>query len=772
MRHAAAVVLLSLLPALVPPCVLGRAALEQVADGRTAGDADSAATDRQTAFRVRSDFNAPLNADKGWAGALNEDVTVSVEKPFRIRFELESAADADQERRFRLQYRRNEGAWTDVEAQRFPKPEQKRALNFEDDGGGVPGGWHLVRGNASDVDVPSGEPPFLSARAGRTSLLGVSLHETRWAPSALSATVRLPGGDRPGGGIVFGYADPENYGLVYLDAEGVVHVSRFTEGEQETIAEHKTDVALDQWIDVEIEVSGDGATVEVGGDAFAVDLGAALPISAFGFYVPVGSATDFQRFEVEGEPRTPRVSIVASEAYEQGAATADLLAASDVRHSVGAGVSLAETPPPFSESGVQSEWEWPLVIRRFADGAVTNDEGDTFAFRMAYADGRPLPSDVRPTVTAAVPPRLLAGTFAETPGRVGPWETAGGDLYFLMEPAETDNVLMVVKSTDGGKSWQEVDAANRPATGDLEGFASAYAEGTIHMLHQTSDAVLYHAFRTSDHPTHPDAWHVRDNTVATPGEPPTQVAALTARSDGSLVAVYGGPEKIRYKIRSPGGMWGDETVVDAETPSGTLSGPMTVLGGGDTVHLAYTEIGETEGAAWYRRIRPDGTLTPREKLASGIGTAEGARGAVLPLVFLPETNTAVAIYRLATGKLWARQIENHGTPTDPVQVTGRGVVQNAVDSDQAGADAVAAGGVMHVLFIEEGTGDLYHTQRGEDGVWEPATLEVGGITGQWVRGRPLRQGGDAPRVYGYVYDAGSEGGGGMNWYGERPLSDR
>ena len=773
MRHAAAVVLLSLLPALVPPCVSGYAAPEQVAGGRMTGDSDSAATDRQTAFRVRSDLSAPLNADEGWAGALNEDVTASVESPFRIRFELESAADADHERHFRLQYRRNDGAWTDVEAQRFPKPEQEHELNFEEDNTGeAPSDWRIVQGDPSDVAVTSGEQPFLRARTGRTSLLGLGPHETRWEPSALTATVRLPDGDQPGAGIVFGYVDAKNYGLVYLDAEGAVRVSRFADGAEKTVAERKADVAPNQWFDVEIEVSGREATVEVGDDALTANLGATIPVAAFGFYVPAGSAADFQSFEIEGEPRTPRVSIVASEAYEHGEATVDLLAGSDVPYGAGAGVNLAETTPPLSKGDVQSEWEWPLVIRRFADGAVTNDEGDTFAFRMTYADGRPIPSDVHPTVTASVPPRLLAGTFAETPGRVGPWEASGGDLYFLMEPAETDNVLMVVKSTDGGESWEEADGSNRPATDDLEGFASDYAEGTIHMLHQTSDAVLHHAFRTSGHPTRPDTWHVRDDTVAVPAEPPTQVASITARSDGSIVAVYGGPEKIRYKTRSPGGAWGDETIVDADQPPATLSGPMTVLGEGDVVHLAYTGIGETEGAVWYRRILPDGTLTPREKLASGIGTSEGARGAILPLVFLPETNTVVVVYRLATGKLWAGRIEGHGAPTDPVQVTVRDVVQSAVDSDQVGADAIAAGGVVHVLFIEEGTGRIYHTQSGEGGVWEPATLEVDGVTGQWVRGRPLRRGGNAPSVYGYVYDAGSEGGSGMNWYGEVPLDDR
>jgi hypothetical protein len=195
---------------------------------------------------------------------------------------------------------------------------------------------------------------------------------------------------------------------------------------------------------------------------------------------------------------------------------------------------------------------------------------------------------------------------------------------------------------------------------------------------------------------------------------------------------------------------------------------MTVLGADDVVHLAYTG---SNGTAWYRRIQPDGTLTPREQLATGIGTTEGDVGSILPLVFIPETNTAVVIYRLATGKLWERRIIDHGAPTDPVQVSERDVVQNAVDADQTGADAIAAGTSVHVLFIEEGSGSIYHTHRDEAGVWQPATLQVDGIRGQWIRGTRLTQG-DGATVYGYVYDAGSNGGSGFNRFAEMPLDGR
>jgi hypothetical protein len=731
--------------------------------------------DEQTAFRVRSDFSAELNADEGWVGDLNENVNVNTEEPFRIRFEVESTADTSQERRFHLQYRRNGEEWANVDAQKFPYPEREIELNFENDEvGEVPGGWRIVNGVGSEMNVVAGEEqPFLQVRAGEEPALGLGLQEVSWEPTEFAVAIRLPDQNQPGAGIIFGYVDPDNYCRVYLDAGGTVRVSRFADGEETDITEERITIVSDQWLNVEIEIEGNEAEVVFEDDAltFTADLGAAIPPSVPGYYIPANSAAEFLQFGIEGEAGTPRVSIIESETYDDGEQTRDLLEGSASAFIGGAGVSLSVDTVPIARENGHSEWEWPLVIRRFADGAVTNDAGDTFEFRMAYADGSPIATDVNPVVTVSVPPRLLGGTFVETPGRIGPWEASNGDLYFLMEPAETYNVLMAVKSTDGGETWEEVDGENRPITGDLEGFASDVSEGTIHMLHQTSDEVLHHAFHMSDHPTDPDTWAVCDDTVATPEEPPTQVASLTVRSDGSMVGVYGGPEKIHYKVRSTDGIWGKETVIDADAPPGVLSGPQTVLGKDDVVHLAYTGIGETDGTIWYRRVRPDGTLTAREQLASGVGTSEFDVGSVLPLAFIPETNTVVVIYRLASGKLWERRITDLSPPSGPVEVNYRNVVQNAVDSDQTGADVIADGTTVHVLFIEQDSGSIFHTYSNDSGTWRPATLLRDDIRGQWVRGMPLTRGSDDASVYGFVYDAGSNGGSGMNRYSEVPLED-
>ena len=552
------------------------------AGAAAAVDDGDAAGCRLTAFRLRSDFEAGLDADGGWAGSANAGMVVDADRPFRIRVELEADGKPGQPRRFWLQYRRNGGAWTDLQAADFPYPLA-----------------------------------------------------------------------------------------------------------------------------------------------------------------------------------TPPISVVSNGEYAPGAPTGDLLAGSTAPFQPGAGVVLEATTPGWSaERRAHGEWEWPLVVRRFSDHARTNDAGDSYELRMADAFGV-CTSAVTPVLTVAVPDRLLGGTFVETPGPIGPWQASNGDLYFLMEPAETSNSLMVVKSSDGGRSWREVDGAHRPATGDLEGVASTLAGDSLHILHQTSEAVFHHAFRTADHPTAPDTWWVRDEELAAPEEPPVQVAAIAARADGNLVAAYGTPHGLELRFRNRGGRWSEATTIDPDARA-RLSGPMLASGRGGVVHMAYTD---RDGNAWYRRIGADGRPGPRQRVSDQLGRADTDVGSVLPLVYLPATDTLMVVYRLANGGLRERRSVAGGPLTEPAVVTDRVVVQGAVDSDQAGADAVALQDTAQVLFIEADSGSLFHAATDATGRWQPATLQVDDIDGQWVRGRPVRRA-DGTLVYGYVYDAGSNGGSGMNRYGE------
>ncbi|NDY95654.1 hypothetical protein [Wenzhouxiangella limi] len=738
------------------------AAQHSAAQTTAVAPAPSRPIDRQTAFRIRGDADAGLNVDEGWAAPVNQAATVLADRPFRLRFEVEAGEHDTAPRQYRLEFRRNNGEWRPLPAENFPQPAKLLELGLDPSAQGpIERLWRFVQGTPSAMRWRDEEDGYLRVETEDEPLLALARYRTPWQQREFALELRLSEDDQARIGLVFDYLDSENHSRVEVVRPSTVRVIQRADGTDTVIAEHRTEVESGRWL--EMKTLFDGAELEVEFDddrlVFSETL-ASEPAPMLGLFVPENTLAAVRSVGIEGEPRTPRTSIIASKVFAHEAPTQDLLSVSKRAFSGGAGVSFAEQTPAWSGAGGHGEWEFPLVIRYFSDDAVINETGDRFDYRLVDASGAVLPNESMASVTLEVPDGHLGGTFVETPMRIGPWQAETGALYFLMEPAETWNALMAVKSSDDGRTWREMDGGHRPQTGDLEGFGSVLVEDRIHMLHQTSDDVWYHVFNTADHRLAPDTWAISDERVASPPEPPTQVADIAVRSEGSVVAVYGGPDKLRFRIRSAQGEWGEERVIDPET-SAVLSGPTVVLGGNDEVHLAYTD---SDGNAWYRKILRDNALTDRVRVSDELGTASEDVGSILPLLHLPDSDSISLIYRTRDGLLFERRVGADGQWRDPVRVSDRAVVQNSVDSDQVGADAIVIGDTLHVLLIEEGSGELFHVTRRADG-WEEVGVVVGDEEVQWVRGSRVALS-DGGLAYGYVYDGGADGGSGKNRYGQ------
>jgi len=461
---------------------------------------------------------------------------------------------------------------------------------------------------------------------------------------------------------------------------------------------------------------------------------------------------------------TPELSILTSTPSADSEETEDLLTGSTLDHEEGISLKGLQATPLFHLKGESTEWEWPLVIRRFYDGPGFNKSGTKYEIRLVDANGQALPGIGPVQLTAYAAAGHLGGTFIETPSRIGPYQTSSGRLYFLMEPTETDNRFMVVASDDGGKSWKEVDGAGRPGIGDLEGVGAAFQDGVIHILHQISEAVYYHAFATEDAVESPDKWIIDSQLVDEPGEPPTQSASLAARPDGTLVAVYGGATGGFIKLRDPGGKWGDPALVlETETISG-LSGFEVVTKPDGGAAIAYTSA---DGSGWLRSLGADASLSEPVLLSGALGRTEEENCSILPMLILPNGNLVV-IYREYDGRLWERRWSSERGLNGPVAVSDRKVVSGAVDSDQVGADLVEFEGSLHLLFIDDATRSLNYTRSSEHGAWSEPEVIIDGIDAAWVRGSVIRNARNS-RVYGFVYDAGSRGGAGFNRFASLPL---
>ena len=463
---------------------------------------------------------------------------------------------------------------------------------------------------------------------------------------------------------------------------------------------------------------------------------------------------------------TPDVSIIAKSPYAYGEETEDLLRVATRPHEEGIGLKALQATPLFHLGDESTEWEWPLVIRRFYDGAGFNEDDIKFDIRVVDGAGRPI-SGLQPIeVTGHAAPGHLGGTFIETPGRIGPYQDSDGRLYFPMEPSETFNRFMVVASDDHGVSWREVDGAGRPSIGDLEGVGSVFEDGIIHIVHQTSDEVLYHAFATADSKHGRDGWIVDSQIIARPSEPPTQTAAMTSRQDGQLLVAYGSESGGFLHLSGDDLGWKDRPInLETEDVTG-LSGFQLATGADGNSFVVFTA---GDGSGWMRILDTEGRLSDPLLISRGLGAEETENGAILPIIALP-SGGALVVYRKDDGSLWECVWKNQDGFSPARPIPGPAVVSGAVDSDQVGADAIELEGKIHLLFIDEATRSINYAQRALEGEWSSAVTLIDGINAAWVRGNGIKNE-KGEMVYGFVYDAGSLGGAGMNRFDAVPVQD-
>ena len=723
--------------------------------------------DMQTAFRIRSDFDADLNSTEGWAANLNEPAVVFAEQPFRLRFELEASAQSGP-RQYQLQYRRNAAAWRPVLAEDFPLPEKIVELELDSAHPPDDATWPTMPADAAAWQHSGESDDAYWTLSAQHQVISTRFSpRIEWQPNELGVRLRQPESDQPGVQVIIDYASADDYRALRFEGSDQLILVEVQSGQTSIL--HEVDAKLEpgEWLDLAVAHEHGQWLLEL--NEHEIDLTGYLPDAPenmqLGFVMPADTSLDIQSVVVEAESQTPPVSIIRS-AYRHGEPTRNILSVSNQPFTGGAGINFAEQTPQWNAQSGHSEWSFPLVIRRFSDQADMNEHGDRFEFRLIDSAGQAPAAEQVAAVELVVPEGLLGGTFVETPMRLGPWQSTTGDLYFALEPSETWNRMMVLKSSDFGKSWREVDGSNRPDTGDLEGVGTVFDGQRIHMLHQTSDQVLYHAFNTSDHPTHPDAWVVRDEIVAAPEAPPTQVADLVMRPDGRLLAVYADGNLLRTSIRTPAGTWLPDQVINQ--PEGkTLSGPSMVLGRDSVVHLAYTA---GDGSAWYRSISSQGQLSRAVEIATNLATGEEDIGSILPLMFNQSSGSLELLIRAADGYLYHHRLNADQSWSEPVPIAEHRVVQNAVDSDQAGADAILFGDQIHVLLIDDATRGIMHSYN-SGSKWHPAVPLIGNINAQWVRGSQIRTAAD-DFAYGFVYDAGSNGGSGMNRFGSIVLTKR
>ena len=197
----------------------------------------------------------------------------------------------------------------------------------------------------------------------------------------------------------------------------------------------------------------------------------------------------------------------------------------------------------------------------------------------------------------------VGGIYPESSNALGPYADTNGNLYTITEytPGGGDTTTpypAMRKSTDGGNTWAEVDAANRPTTAqDLESAWLVQFGTKLLLLRQRSGTsspnIAYTEFNTSDAPSNPDKWSgTVDDVAGTPTAlaDSAQAVALAVRQNGDMYAFYvvynGTNYMVKYKKKPSGGAWGAENQIG--TTSKNNHQPVianTIYANGDSIPI-------------------------------------------------------------------------------------------------------------------------------------------------------------------------------------------
>jgi len=462
----------------------------------------------------------------------------------------------------------------------------------------------------------------------------------------------------------------------------------------------------------------------------------------------------------DNAPSTPEVWVVTSAQYDDGSQTTDLLRGSSAPFVRGWG---KETPVTgrIGLRGKHTEVEFTLVVPTFHDGPRQNKAGDRFDFRLVRRDNTAVSgAAANPRITLTVPPGLIGGTYVESPNRIGPFKDGNGNLYAIIEPAETDNVFMVIQSADGGRTWTEQDGANRPDTDDLESVDAVLAGDELHIVHHGGKQVVYHAFRVSTHPANPDTYRLTDELIAGPITYDEQAVALEVLSGGRVRCFYartaGGRGRILYKTRDNG--WGSEQSLDSQ-PRVDFYGVAAVRGAADKVHVVYYA---DDGNIYHRSLSSAGVLSDRESLTADGGVRGSERFPLMPPVYWDEAGEEKIMigYRKASdGRIYTRIITNDGPPGKESRASDHAVSNDQAQSCQPTANLANDGSTVYLHYADAATEDIFRDVYTPATGWGSDVEEQDGVEADLIRGIVFAHsaGNGGAKVIGYLVDMGSDG---------------
>jgi hypothetical protein len=336
------------------------------------------------------------------------------------------------------------------------------------------------------------------------------------------------------------------------------------------------------------------------------------------------------------------------------------------------------------------------------------------------------------------------------------------NLYRISESfLAEDNQPKANKSTDGGSTWAEQDAANRPGTdtgsvGDLESGWTIWDDNDqiLRFVWQRS-FVAYSAFRTSDASLSPDTWvaNTRENVAAVTGSP--QYASITKPTDQSYEWIFynNSTTKPSYKQRNSAGNYGSQLDVDS---AGQHPAAMLAANGTDT-YIVYRKTNDLV----FKKLTSGGTLDSSSTRIDTNGLISGT-----PIAFAaPQThgvggNQYMGVLFCNSSTAPRFVLVTNGTAGSEEVVDTDGVLQNPGDTtNDASVMSLAvdkSNGTFYAVWVDTTTGDVRMRSRPHGGSWSSETTlyaASGSEEVQWVYATVLDRGAGNKKLA-YTYDVG------------------
>jgi hypothetical protein len=719
----------------------------------------------QADFRWRNDDGGETGATWIKAAHVDLDKNPTMDVPIRIRFLLQNTGDKDETDGYRLEYSVDGGSYTEVTTSSsyvryIGSANTTWTLTDEDPttqqlgGGTFDEGYWNDQGDTTSFTFAQGQESELEFciqfRSADITENTIELQVNFDGGSALDGYTYTPSTD-------FGGTFQQSHFRIRTDDTYGLNVDNGWAADIDTDAEIFVETVFRLRFEVDEIVS--------------VSKSATLKLQ---FRKNGGSWADLT---VQADPwaasANPATFITNSAQYADGDATTNVLSGSAKSFTAGTGEENNSTAT-VTLNNQHTEIEWALFMRHLYDGPGQNDSADYFEFRIVESDGTLLGgSYVIPRVDCGTPAGLIGGCWVESPNRIGPHADTNGNLYFIHEPADTDPKFLMLKSADGGDTWAEMDGSNRPTTQDLESADASVDGDTLHILHMnSSNDVVYHRFRMSDHPTNPDTWEITDESVAASLAAADQTACIQHRSDGTIVAFYqetsGGNESIRYKIRSyPGETWG--SVNDVDTAAEEHTWAEVVEGESGLIHILYKD--NTNGYVYHKSLSTGDSLSGRDLVHNdcGVGSSDEKKVVLQPVYWNDggDEKIMAAVHDESDNYGYSSIITNDGSPAAVVQASDN-TIDYGMGGGSLGCPAVLAndGSMVYLLYGGLADGDLWLATY--DGGWgvdvkQQTATQIDWVVGTVFTHSPANGG---KRVFGYVWDDDSNGMTGKAWYGE------